>query len=93
MLARSAAVLTVRRCLSCSSPICAPPDASASSPPIIHSCSKPGSRSRTLLMIFSCALVSAKMARAAESLRIHSTCSADEVSYTGTVTAPAAQVA
>ncbi len=44
-------------------------------------------------MIAACWSVSAMAARAPESLMIHSTCSADDVSYTGTVTAPAAQIA
>ena len=93
MVARSAAVLPARRWSSCSSLTCAPPEASVSSPPISHRWAKPGSLPRTLLMICSCVLVSAKTAHADESPRIHSTCSAEEVSYTGTVTAPAAQQA
>ena len=79
MLARSVAVIPVRRCSSCSALVCAP-DASTSSPPVIHRWSKLGSLSRTLPMISACAPVSAKTAHAEESLRIHWTCSAEEVS-------------
>ena len=93
MVAWSVAARPVRRCSSCSSVICAPPDATASRALIIHRCARPGSLPRTLLMISSCMLVSAKTACADESLRVHATCSADEVSYTGTDTAPAAQMA
>ena len=80
MVARSAAFRPARRRSSCSLLTGPPPDASASSPPIIHRCSRPGSLPRTLPMTAACALVSAKTAHADESLRIHSTCSADEVS-------------
>jgi hypothetical protein len=51
------------------------------------------SNSRTPLTIVWCAAVSTKQATASESSRIQATCSALEVSYTGTVTAPQLQIA
>ncbi len=72
-----------------------PAAASVSTAPasIRQTCLSCGSRSRTDSTTASWAADSTTQATAAESLRIHSTCSADEVSYTGTVTAPALQIA
>jgi hypothetical protein len=60
---------------------------------ICQTCSSAGARRRRPAIISARPAVSAKHARAPESDRIHSACSAEEVSYTGTLTAPAAQIA
>jgi hypothetical protein len=69
------------------------PSAGASGFSIRHTCSTAVSLSRNPDTISSCAALSTKIALAPESLMIHSTCSAEEVSYTGTHTAPAVQMA
>ncbi len=73
----------------------APASASAASAPrsICQVCFSSGSRSRTSSTTAACASVSVSTATAPESPRIHSTCSAEDVSYTGTVIAPADQIA
>ncbi len=55
--------------------------------------SSPGSRSRTDSTVASCVGDSTRQATAPESPRIHWICSAELVSYTGTVMAPALQMA
>jgi len=54
---------------------------------------RPGTRSRIASTVPACAGVSTTARRAPESDRIHSTWSGEDVSYTGTVTALAAQIA
>ena len=58
----------------------APSLSAPSEPSIIQTCSRVETRSRTSPIVPACLLFSANAARAPESLRIHSTCSADEVS-------------
>ena len=91
MVARSAAVRPERRSARASSLTSAPSVARLSSglaatapplapPSISQICSTAGSRPSTSAMASVCAGVSAIRARAPESLRIHSTCSAEDVS-------------
>ena len=87
MVARSPAVTALRRASACSSPMTPLRAASAcsdwpspASPSIRHDISRPGSWARSEPIVASCAAVSANTARACESLRIHCTCSAEDVS-------------
>ena len=99
IVARSPAPADTRRWARSASPTPAPSATSASSDGAAESASishirrTPGSRRSTSPIASRCAGVSTTIACAPESVSIHSTCSAEEVSYTGTVTAPAAQSA
>ncbi len=55
--------------------------------------SRSGRLALTPVMVAAWASVSANTPRHPPLDKIHSTCSADDVSYTGTVTAPAVQIA
>ena len=80
-VARSAAPAAPVRSAITSSPTSAPAARSESrSESICHRCDSAGTRSRKLPMISPYEAVSAKQARAPESERIHSACSAEEVS-------------
>ena len=80
-VARSAALAALARSARVSSLTPAPPSASLRRSGLTrHRCSSAGSRSRASVMTCSNPSVSAMTARAAESDRIHSACSADEVS-------------
>ena len=82
-VARSAA-LAVAACSAMTSSLTSAPlarSASSASPgSICHTCDRAGTRSRKLPIFSPNAAVSAKRARAPESDRIHSACSANEVS-------------
>ncbi len=99
IVAKSPAPADTRRWARSASPTPAPSATSASSEgaavpaSISHVRRTLGSRRSTSPIASRRSGVSTTMASAPESLSIHSTCSAEEVSYTGTVTAPAAQSA
>lgn len=90
----SALALTMRRS-SVPSETPAPFAVSSATAPssIRHTSRRPGSRSRTEATDSAWAALSTTTATAPESPSIHWTCSAELVSYTGTVTAPALQMA
>ena len=95
IVARSSGVAVVRRISSSSSEMSSPSRRStsialSSSDHTWFSDSRPERRSAIRAVW---AGPSATTAAAPESPRIHSICSADDVSYTGTVTAPANQIA
>lgn len=71
----------------------APASVARAPPSICQVCRSSGRRPRTSSTTAACWAVSVRTATAPESPRIHSTCSAEEVSYTGTVIAPAVQIA
>jgi hypothetical protein len=80
-VAGSAAFVVLVRSATASSVTSAPLAARSLSPGWTrHRCSSAGSRSRALVIIFSKVSVSAMTTRAAESDRIHSACSAEDVS-------------
>ena len=80
-VARSDALAAAARSVMTSSPTSAPAARSESRPGSIrHTCDSSGTRSRKPPMMSSKPAVSAKQARAPESERIHSACSAEEVS-------------
>ncbi len=93
IVARSSAVLAAIRWLSWSSVTAVPPAVTTPMVSISQMFSRSGSAALMLVMVAAWASFSAKTARAAELASIHSTCSADEVSYTGTVIAPTVQMA
>jgi hypothetical protein len=87
MVARSPAVIASRRASACSSSMTPLRAASSrsdwpstASPSIRHAISRPGDWARSEPIVASCAAVSTNTARACESLRIHCTCSAEDVS-------------
>ncbi len=95
MVASESAVGIERRSVTVVSATLAPASARAASAPcsICQACFSSGSCSWSPATTAAWASVSVTTATAPESLRIHCTCSAEELSYTGTVTAPADQIA
>ena len=99
IVAKSPAPADIRRWARSASPTPAPSATSASSDgaaspaSISHVRRTAGTRRSTSPIASRRAGVSTTIARAPESVSIHSTCSAEEVSYTGSGTAPAAQSA
>ncbi len=93
IVARSSAPRSPIRPASCSSLTSEPAAEMAATESIFQTCRSPGRAGLTSPIVASCAEVSAKTATASESDKIHCTCSGDDVSYTGTVTAPAVQIA
>lgn len=95
MVAGSSALAREVRSSTVASVTPAPPLRRASTAPfsICQTCARAGSEWRTVSTASACASLSTITATAPESPRIHCTCSAELVSYTGTVTAPALQIA
>ena len=95
MVARLSGPRPARRCSSTVVGTPRPSAASSSSPPasICTTRRTRGSRSATSSYSARWAAVSSTTTTAPESPTFHCTCSADDVSYTGTVTAPVDQIA
>lgn len=95
MVAGSSAFVRAPRSSTAASLTSLPARPSCSTAPasICQTCSSSGSRSRTDSTAAAWPSSSTMIEVAPESLRIHCTCSAELVSYTGTVTAPAHQIA
>ncbi|CAM5710038.1 hypothetical protein SALBM135S_03662 [Streptomyces alboniger] len=95
MVAGSSAPMAAQRSSTVASVTSAPARRSSSTPPasICQTLPRAGSPARTDSTAALCASSSTTHATAPESPRIHWICSAELVSYTGTVTAPALQMA
>ena len=95
IVARDSLFTAPRRFMTVSSGTSRPAEMSASIPPesITHTSRSSGRPTCVWATVFACSRVSTKAATAPESDRIHSTCSAEEVSYIGTVTPAAVQIA
>ncbi len=95
MVAGSSALASEERSSTVASLTSRPSRPSSATPPasMPHTCLSAGSASRTDSTAAACASLSTRAAVAPESPRIHCTCSAELVSYTGTVIAPALQIA